>query len=736
MNLVSRWPGVQLALLVATMLTVLDASQSTAPVPHDPDDIAGTVEGPRGPEAGVWVLAETDSLPTKFRKIVVTDANGQFVVPDLPRATYRVWVRGYGLQDSSPVEAEPGASLRLAAEAAPTPQIAAQAYPPSYWHALLEPPAPEEFPGTGIDGNGIPRFFRTQAEWINAHKIACNNCHVMGEPVTRSTQHLQGFSRSVAAWDHRVRVGQRGPRMSGLLDVFGRARSLEAYADWTDRIAAGEVPPTPPRPVGTERNLVLTMWEWGEETSYIHDLISTDKREPTLNASGPVYGLDFGRDYLTILDPVEGTTSEIKIPVRRNANNRSYYPLSVPVASVLSGEDPIWVAPANPHNPMMDGKGRVWMTTQIRDTDDQPAFCQEGSSHPSARRFPLTRSTRQAGFFDPQTGAFTLIDTCFTTHHLQFDADADSTLYMSDNAGNGTIGWIKTSTFDTTGDEAAAQGWCPIVVDTSGDGKLGDWVDEPAAEGETRLVSYWNQISRSVPPGKDLRLPSGGYGLAVNPVDHTVWGALHSPYPGRLVRLDPRSCLAEVYEPPMNSAPGLGAQGATPRGVDVDRNGVVWTALAGTGHTASFDRRKCKVLNGPTATGQHCPEGWTLYRSPGPQFKGVNDGGSADYHYYIWVDQFNAFGLGPNVPITNGTASDALLAVLPESGEVLTFRVPYPVGFFTRGLDGRIDDPTTGWKGRGLWANNATNTLWHVEGGEGSRSTVVHFQLRPDPLAH
>lgn len=62
-------------------------------------------------------------------------------------------------------------------------------------------------------------------------------------------------------------------------------------------------------------------------------------------------------------------------------------------------------------------------------------------------------------------------------------------------------------------------------------------------------------------------------------------------------------------------------------------------------------------------------------------------------------------------------------------------RVPYPVGFFTRGLDGRIDDPEAGWKGRGLWANNATNTAWHVEGGKGTRGAVVHFQLRPDPLA-
>ena len=219
----------------------------------------------------------------------------------------------------------------------------------------------------------------------------------------------------------------------------------------------------------------------------------------------------------------------------------------------------------------------------------------------------------------------------------------------------------------------------------------------------------------------DLRLRGTGYGIVVNPVDHSVWLAQPAPFPGAIIRYDPKTCLAEIYEPPMNNAQAPSKHGATPRGIDVDRNGVIWTALAGTGHTASFDRRKCQVLNGPTATGQHCPEGWTLYPSPGPQFKGLNDPGSAEYHYYNWVDQFNTLGLGENVPITNGTSSDSLLVVLPETGETVVLRVPYPVGFFTRGLDGRIDDPEAGWKGRGLWANNATNTVWHIEGGKGTR---------------
>ena len=101
----------------------------------------------------------------------------------------------------------------------------------------------------------------------------------------------------------------------------------------------------------------------------------------------------------------------------------------------------------------------------------------------------------------------------------------------------------------------------------------------------------------------------------------------------------------------------------------------------------------------------------------------------------MWVDQFDTLGLGPNVPLVNGTTSDSLIALLPESGKMLTLRVPYPLGFYTRGLDGRIDDPTTGWKGRGVWASNDTIANWHNEGGKGMTSEIMRFQIRPHPLA-
>jgi hypothetical protein len=192
----------------------------------------------------------------------------------------------------------------------------------------------------------------------------------------------------------------------------------------------------------------------------------------------------------------------------------------------------------------------------------------------------------------------------------------------------------------------------------------------------------------------------------------------------------PETALAEVYEPPLNDPQN---PGFSPRGGDVDRNGVYWAALA-SGHLASFDRRKCKApLNGPKATGQHCPEGWTLYPEPLPQMKGVTASGSAEGSYYTWVDQFDALGLGRNTPINTGNESEGLLAL--KDGKWVVLRVPYPLGFYTKWMDGRIDDPKAGWKGRGVWATVSTRAPFHMETGKGTTSKVYHLQIRPDPLA-
>src|SRR6059036_821942 len=103
----------------------------------DTDDIGGVVSGPAGPEAGVWVIAETTELPTRFARIVVTDDRGRYLVPDLPKATYSVWVRGYGLVDSSKARTAPGKIVNLKSVVAPNAATAAEYYPAGYWFSLL-----------------------------------------------------------------------------------------------------------------------------------------------------------------------------------------------------------------------------------------------------------------------------------------------------------------------------------------------------------------------------------------------------------------------------------------------------------------------------------------------------------------------------------------------------------------------------------------------------------------------
>ena len=434
-----------------------------------------------------------------------------------------------------------------------------------------------------------------------------------------------------------------------------------------------------------------------------------------VNAYGPIYGaLEASADYVPVLDPVSHTASQVPVPVRDPATPRAGPPLQ---PSLYWGDEAIWDSQANVHNPMLDQDGRVWLTSRVRPREN-PAFCQAGSNHPSAQLFPTEQAGRHLAVWDPAAEDMTLIDTCYSTHHLVFAEDDDNTLWTS--GGGQVIGWLNTKMFLETGDEQRSQGWAPLILDTNGNGRQDAWVepDEP------------------VDPTKDTRIRAGYYGVAVNPVDGTVWGSSLG-FPGALLRLDPganppQTALTEIYELPWGN-PRAAVQGYSPRGMDIDRNGVVWTPLA-SGHLASFDRSKCTgPLNGPTATGQHCPEGWTLYEEPLPQLKGLSDSGSAEASYYTWVDQFDTFGLGSNVPINTGNVSEALLALVDEAWVVM--RVPYPLGFYTKWLDGRIDDPNAGWKGKGLWATWGTRAPFHGETGKGTTSKVVHFQLRPDPLA-
>jgi hypothetical protein len=399
--------------------------------------------------------------------------------------------------------------------------------------------------------------------------------------------------------------------------------------------------------------------------------------------------------------------------------------------------------PADPHNPMIDSKGRVWMTSKIRGNTD-PAWCKDPSNK-FADWFPLSNSARQASFYDPKTKQFTLIDTCYSTHHLQFDNDPDETVYFNELSGP-IFGWIDTKVYDETHDEQKAVGWCGQVLDTNGDGKI----TRPfqtltmGRAGDASILYSTDTAGGPAAPGGRAKSAAAGfdpkldtlvsyslYALIPSPVDDSVWGVAESPFPGMLVRMQrgnnpPESCKTQIFKVP--------APGYDPRGVDIDSNGVVWTGLAATSHLASFDVRKCKDLNGPAKTdGSQCKEGWTLYQTPGPKLKGTDI--PADFHYYNWVDQQNVIGLGANTPFVTGSNSDSLIALNTETRKWTYFRVPYPLGYYSRGMDARIDDASAGWKGRALYSNYGTHFVWHIEGGKGTKGKIVKFQIRPDPLA-
>jgi hypothetical protein len=729
------------------------AQQPTQPKATDPaavtvdeKSVGGVVTSRFGPEAGVWVIAETKDLGTRFAKIAVTNERGRYVIPDLPRANYRVWVRGYGLVDSAKVAAELGKTLNLTAVVAPSLAAAAQYYPAIYWASMIKVPDKSRFPGTGDKGNGVPENFKTQEQWLNFVKTnGCGNCHQIGNYATRTIPEALGhFDSSRDAWSQRLSVGPAGHDMLNFITqvMTPDGGHLAALADWTDRVKAGELPSrSPPRPVGIERNIVVTVRDWLDPKHYLHDLTTTDRRDPTVNAYGPIYGdTELSTNLQPVLDPVRNTKTTIQPPVRAGTPS-SALANEVVVGSAYWGLEQTWDSKVNAHTSAMDQDGRVYWAAQNRSPKEVPDYCKKGSALSSAQAYPLDvphdgffQNSRQVTVYDPKTQKFTMIDTCFGTHHLNFAEDANNTLWLSNNTGLGgapvpqaaVVGWINTKLLWETGDAVKAQGWTPFIVDTVGNGKR---------------TKGWNEPGQPIDPAKDTRTTYAMYAISYSPADGTIWGSSLA-HPGYIMRVDPgpnpqETALTELYKIPL---PGFGI-----RGMDVDRNGVAWLPLD-SGHLASFDRRKCKgPLNGPGAEkGEMCPEGFSFYALPGPGFQG--DPGAEENPYFVWVDQHNILGLGANVPIETGNQSDSLHALV--GGQIVELRVPYPIGFFAKGLEGRIDDPKAGWKGRELWVTSGNRTPFHIEGIDApapgapgatpetrSSPLVVEFQLRPDPLA-
>ena len=232
------WAVLCVAILFVAARPVAGGPQNVPGLKIDKKSIGGTVVNSNGgkAEAGVWVIAETKSLPAPFRKIVVTDDQGRFLVPDLPAADYQLWVRGYGLKDSERVKADCGDMVKLQVANAATPQEAAKIYPASYWTSLIQPPPMRSFqPGS------------------ESRRMACDSEErVQPLPCARHAPNAHLY--------HCERLGRYVPARPIM------HQNLMACVWWSRRcsrlgrrVMAGGFS-APPRPTGIERNVVISQW--------------------------------------------------------------------------------------------------------------------------------------------------------------------------------------------------------------------------------------------------------------------------------------------------------------------------------------------------------------------------------------------------------------------------------------------------------------------------------------------
>ncbi len=294
---------------LATWLTAGAGVAAAQNVTVDNDDIGGVVRSAAGPEAGVWVIAETDAFATRFAKIVVTDDQGRYLVPDLPPADYRVWVRGYGLVDSAKSAARPGQTLNLTATTASSPAEAAVVYPAAYWYSMMKVPSADEV--KSLPG-GVNQYL------ASVKNLSCIGCHQIGQLATRTIPAAFASMSHHDAWVRRIQSGQAGSQMLGsAMNQLGGVPP-KYLADWTERVAKGELPHAQPqRPRGVERNVVATVRDWSNEKAYMHDLSGTDRRNPTVNGYGKLYGApELSTDEFPVLDPKTNTATVLHAPVQ------------------------------------------------------------------------------------------------------------------------------------------------------------------------------------------------------------------------------------------------------------------------------------------------------------------------------------------------------------------------------------------------------------------------------------
>ena len=392
----------------------------------------------------------------------------------------------------------------------------------------------------------------------------------------------------------------------------------------------------------------------------------------------------------------------------------------MPQPSPYWGDEAIWTSRNNVHNPMFDDKGRVWITSAVRPPDN-PAFCKAGSTHPSAKLFPLSHrrpSSRRLRSEDEEADAHQHL-----LRHASPDVRGGREPHAVDERRR--PGGRLAEHEDVRRDAATRR--------SRRDGRRSSWTRTATAS----ATPTSSRTSRSI-RRRTSASAAAFYAVAPAP-DGSVWGigarlsrARSSAWcPGSN---PPETALAEVYEPPFDNPKATVAGLLAARHATSIATASYWAALA-SGHLASFDRRKCKgPLNGPTATGQHCPEGWTLYPEPLPQIKGVTDSGSAEAQLlHLGRSVRHARARREHADRHRQRVRRAARAEGRQVGRDCACRIR---SASTRnGWTAASTIPNAGWKGRGLWSTVSTRAPFHMETGKGTTSKVIKFQLRPDPLA-
>ena len=500
------------------------------------------------------MIAETTDLPTRFTRSVVTDDQGRYVIPDLPTANYQVWVRGYGLVDSPKMRAKPGQNLDLTAVPAPSAAAAAHYYPAIYWFVMMKMPPEKDFGGS----TDIPKNI-TRENWIRQmNNVDCVGCHQLGQEATRTIPAQFGkFESGAEAWQRRITSGQAGEMMTNrIAGQFGGA-PYKYLGDWTDRVAKGELPKDkPPRPAGVERNLVVTTWDWSTPDKYMHDLISSDRRNPTVNANGLLYGSpEYSTDNSPMLDPKTNTVSFFKMPVADPAMPVSLGPghagaVKPTAPSAYWGDhSPVGHPRQQPQLDVRQGRPRLARRDRAR--HGQSGLVQEGLGQRVRQGLPDRQKPAPGGGARSQDQGSTSSSTPASAPIIRSSATTPTTRCGCRAPGRWPAGSTPRSGTRPTTRRRRSAGSRSCSTPTATASSTSSERQAGGGQGHCATIRG-----------------SGPYAVMPHPNDGSIWytSGTFGGRPGFL-RFDPKTKLSEFYELPKEA---IGV-----RGGDIGANGVV-----------------------------------------------------------------------------------------------------------------------------------------------------------------